>query len=98
MIVRIVKMTFKSDECDNFIELFQDRKEKIRGFAGCLHLELWRDSHEPDIFFTYSHWEGHQYLDHYRFSDFFKETWQLTKAKFAAPAQAWSVDQLEVMH
>jgi quinol monooxygenase YgiN len=97
MIVRIVKMTFRPEECEPFIPLFQDRKQRIRGFEGCLHLELWRDSHDPCIFFTYSHWAAHQNLDHYRFSEFFKETWQLTKAKFAAPAQAWSVDQLEVL-
>jgi heme-degrading monooxygenase HmoA len=91
MIVRIVKMTFEKDKIDEFCALFEARKQTIRGFKGCKHLELWQDSAHEQVFFTYSIWESEADLDHYRFSDFFKDTWGKTKALFAGKPEAWSV-------
>ena len=91
MIVRIVQMTFHQEHIKTFTDLFEGRKHTIRGFKGCTHLELWQDSKNPAIFFTYSHWESEADLDHYRFSEFFKDTWGKTKALFAEKPQAWSV-------
>jgi heme-degrading monooxygenase HmoA len=91
MIKRIVKMTFR-DECRNhFITFFEERKSTIRGFEGCTYLELWQDVHNPNVFFTHSNWESEAYLNAYRNSDFFEETWKATKAMFEEKAQAWSV-------
>lgn len=98
MIVRIVKMVFLPDRVQSFVQLFDERKERIRNFKGCHHLELWKESGKENIFFTYSHWENEQALDHYRFSEFFKETWGLTKALFAQKAEAWSVEQERVLN
>lgn len=91
MIVRIVQMTFRPEATEAFTTMFEERKATIRGFDGCTHLELWQDPKQPNIFFTYSNWISEQHLDHYRFSEFFKETWGLTKALFADKPQAWSV-------
>jgi quinol monooxygenase YgiN len=91
MIIRVVQMTFREDCVEAFRQLFEERKRLIRHFEGCRHLELWQDAHQPNIFFTYSHWDSEAHLNHYRFSPLFKETWRLTKALFAAPAQAWSI-------
>lgn len=93
MIVRIVKMTFRCEEVANFQNLFNERKEKIRHFEGCQHLELWQHAHDEKIFFTYSVWDSEQHLDHYRFSELFKDTWTKTKALFDAKPEAWSVNQ-----
>lgn len=93
MIIRIVQMTFRAEEIEQFISFFEERKETIRSFEGCKHLELWQDAHDKHTFFTYSIWENEQFLDHYRFSEFFKDTWTITKAKFASKPQAWSVTQ-----
>lgn len=90
-IVRIVKMTFQEDKIEAFQTLFAGRKDRIRNFAGCKHLELWQDEKQKNIFFTYSIWENETALDHYRFSGFFKETWALTKALFDGKAEAWTV-------
>lgn len=98
MIVRIVKMIFLPEQVQSFVQLFDERKERIRNFEGCHHLELWKESGKENIFFTYSHWENEQALDHYRFSEFFKETWGLTKALFAQKAEAWSVEQKSVLN
>jgi quinol monooxygenase YgiN len=92
MIVRIVQMTFRPDSIAAFTTLFEERKQKIRDFNGCSHLELWQDCKDPRIFFTYSNWNSESDLDHYRFSEFFKDTWGKTKALFAEKPQAWSVE------
>ncbi len=91
MIVRIVQMSFREDTIPVFLALFEERKNTIRNFPGCSHLELWQDSKDPTIFFTYSKWETPSHLDHYRFSEFFKDTWGRTKALFAGKPSAWSV-------
>jgi len=91
MIIRIVQMTFRVEAIDDFKALFDERKSTIKGFPGCTHLELWQDSKQPNIFFTYSHWDAESDLDHYRFSEFFKDTWTLTKALFKDKPHAWSV-------
>ena len=84
-------MTFLDDKTDAFIQLFEERKERIKSSRGCSHLELWQDPKKPNVFFTYSNWETEADLDHYRFSDFFKDTWGKTRAMFAEKPQAWSV-------
>jgi heme-degrading monooxygenase HmoA len=91
MIVRIVQMTFREEAVPEFTALFEERKEQIRNFPGCAHLELWQDSTHTNIFFTYSIWNSEADLNHYRFSDFFKDTWGKTKALFVQKANAWSV-------
>jgi len=91
MIVRIVQMTFRPEHIDDFTALFAERKNTIRSFPGCNHLELWQDKNQDNIFFTYSKWDSEADLDHYRFSEFFKDTWGRTKALFADKPNAWSV-------
>ncbi len=97
MIVRVVRLTFHQEKVPDFLELFNERKVRIRHFEGCLHLALWQDVKEPAVYCTYSHWMDERALDKYRFSSFFKETWGLTRALFAAPAVAWSVHEIVVM-
>ena len=97
MLVRVVKMTFRTDAVEVFKEFFEERKDKIRGFEGCAHLELWQDNTDTNIFFTYSKWQNEAALAHYRNSAFFRDTWQQTKQMFASKAEAWSVNQLAVL-
>jgi quinol monooxygenase YgiN len=86
-------MTFREHAVNDFTALFHERRETIRNFPGCTHLELWQDSKHPNVFFTHSHWNSEADLDHYRFSEFFKDTWAKTKALFADKPQAWSLIQ-----
>jgi len=97
MIIRVVQMTFKPELVNQFVMLFEDRKEMIRNFDGCRHLELWQGTNSNCVFFTYSIWESEKHLDHYRFSDFFKDTWKQTKALFAEKPQAWSMNRQTVV-
>ncbi len=91
MIVRIVKMTFEPEHISHFQELFVGWKPKIRAFPGCRYLELLHDMEDPRIFFTYSHWDDPSDLEVYRTSEVFASVWPVTKALFAAPAEAWTV-------
>ena len=94
MITRLVKMTFREEEIEAFKALFEERKSLIRNFEGCTHLQLWQDQHNPAVFFTYSLWDSEEHLNRYRESHFFDDTWSLTKQKFAARPEAWTVAML----
>ncbi len=92
MIKRIVKLTFRAEECDRFLEIYAESSPFIRSFDGCQHLELWRSRLERHVFFTYSFWESEEALDAYRHSELFKSTWAKTKVLFADAPHAWSVE------
>ncbi len=93
MLIRIVKMTFREDACEAFLEMFHGVKQRIRAFEGCQHLELLRDTQHPHIMMTYSHWESEKALELYRNSELFQQTWKQTKTYFAAKPEAWSMYQ-----
>lgn len=90
-LIRIVKMTFDPSRVKDFQKMFDQVKDRIRGFEGCSFLELYQDRDEPSIFFTYSYWEDEQALNRYRHSDLFKEVWSQTKKGFREKPLAWSV-------
>ena len=56
MFVRIVKMSFNPLKVDEFLANFEAKKRLIREFEGCEFLELYRDKHHANVFFTYSYW------------------------------------------
>ncbi len=95
MIKRIVKLTFKTSEIENFKAIFEAKKSKIRGFEGCEHLELWQDINQPNVFFTYSFWRDVSDLEKYRHSDLFKSTWKATKVLFDDKPMAWSISEVK---
>ncbi len=91
MIVRLVKMTFRAEATAEFDALFEKHHQHIRHFPGCTHLQLLKSG---NVYFTYSHWEQASDLEAYRHSELFQEVWPTTKRLFAAPAEAWSTEQL----
>ncbi len=92
--IRIVKMTFEEEHCDNFLAHFETIKHKISGMPGCNGLRLHRDQTDPTIFFTYSDWNTDADLQFYRKSELFLKTWRIVKAWFSHRAEAWSVDTI----
>ncbi len=93
MIIRIVRMTFKPEEVDAFLELFDNSKSQIRHFEGCHHLELLKDANDARIFSTYSKWENEDALNAYRHSELFGLVWPATKSKFAEKPIAFSLKE-----
>ncbi len=94
MLIRIVKMQFTSNGANLFEPIFLQVKPQILQQEGCLCVELWRDTLDPNTYFTYSLWQSPQDLAQYRASALFLQTWRQVKPLFAAPAQAWSVEKL----
>ena len=94
MLVRIVKLSIEDQSIEAFLNNFENSKQKIRAFEGCLLLELYQDKHNSNIFFTYSYWDDEAALNTYRNSDLFKGIWAKTKPMFNAKPEAWSVNKL----
>ncbi|CAN5365036.1 hypothetical protein BH23BAC1_BH23BAC1_20260 [soil metagenome] len=95
MLTRIVRMSFKPENVNAFLALFDQTKDRIRNFHGCLHLELFKDYHQNNVYFTYSHWENDRALEIYRKSDLFREVWQKTKILFSEKPAAFSMIKVD---
>lgn len=93
MLIRVVRMVFLPEKVGEFMGVFNESKDKIRGFKGCRHMELLQDFNDPNIFMTYSHWESEEHLNNYRKSELFGQVWPATKRLFAAPPVAFSAQQ-----
>lgn len=92
MLNRIVKMSFKPEKIPEFLENFEQNKHKIAGFDGCHKVELLRDKHNTNRFFTYSYWTDEAALENYRSSETFKGIWAKTKVLFNEKPEAWSTE------
>ncbi len=95
--IRIVKMHFKTEHVQDFLDHFQKIKTQIRAMPGNEGLTLLQDKDIPEIFFTYSTWQQEADLENYRVSTLFTDTWQLVKTWFAHKAAAWSTDALNTL-
>jgi len=93
MIVRIVRMHFREDSAEKFLEIFQAHKVAIRNVEGCIRLELLKDVNSPLVFTTLSHWKNAGHLEAYRNSDLFKDVWGRVKPLFSTQAQAFSLEK-----
>lgn len=90
-------MTFRKEETENFLKVFNESKSKIRSFPGCRHLELHQDYNDTNIYITYSHWDDEKALNAYRHSDLFKSVWADTKVLFADKPVAFSHREVMVI-
>jgi quinol monooxygenase YgiN len=87
-------MTFLPEAVPAFLELFRNSEQQIRQMPGCQFLELWQDADQANVYCTHSHWHSTEALNAYRRSELFGRVWPATKRLFAAPAQAFSVQQV----
>jgi quinol monooxygenase YgiN len=95
MIQRIVKLTFHPEKVADFMEVFEESKDKIRRVDGCWKMELFKNIDTPNVLFTQSIWDDVAALEQYRQSELFKSTWARTKIHFAAKAEAWSIELID---
>ncbi len=95
MLIRIVRMYFKEEHTKDYLQIFEDTKEGIRNFDGCLRLELLQDHNQEHILTTYSYWRDKKALDNYKSSGFFMENWARTKKLFSAKPMAFSCIKLD---
>ena len=90
-------MTFQEDKVEEFKNIFNRIKQKIRTFPGCNHLELQKDYHSENIYSTYSHWENDEALNNYRNSELFTEVWEQTKILFLEQPIAFSNTMIDMV-
>jgi heme-degrading monooxygenase HmoA len=91
--IRIVKLTFKPEHVQDFLEHFETVKQDINGFPGCRGMKLLQHQDVSNIFFTFSEWNSNDDLNNYRKSELFGGIWPKVKLWFDQKAEAWSVDQ-----
>ena len=60
---RWVRMTFHAQHLDDFLQVFENSKTKIRSMSGCLSLQLIQDPDEPCVICTSSIWESEEDLN-----------------------------------
>lgn len=94
MIHRTVKMTFDPEKIENFIDIFNSSKSKIRNFPGCKSLQLIQSQENLNIILTSSIWEDEDSLNNYRKSELFGNTWTATKKLFIEKPEAISYNLL----
>jgi len=85
-------MSFQPDKVDEFLAIFNRSMMKISDFEGCTHLSLHRDHTASNVYFTVSHWETVDYLELYRHSTLFNQTWGQVKPLFNDKPIAYSLD------
>lgn len=100
MIARIVHLYIHPKHKEDFLQMFEGKKSKIRSFEGCKYLNLLECKDENPEYFhvaTFSHWISQEYLDNYRKSDVFGQVWPQTKKWFAKKPEAQSFEVLELL-
>jgi heme oxygenase (mycobilin-producing) len=90
-LTRIVRMHFTKDGLELFLTVFHSNKQSIRNFDGCTHLELLKDSKDPLLYTTLSHWKNAESLERYRQSDLFISVWSRVKPLFSKNPEAFSL-------
>lgn len=93
MIIRIVRMHFSPEAVDDFLDIYERTEAAIKNMAGCTYLELMRDSEDPNVLITISHWDSTTALNNYRKSELFKSVWRRVKTHFSQPAEAFSMER-----
>lgn len=86
-------MEFQPAHADDFLAHFRGVALHIRAFPGVRRLELHRDAHQPNVFYTYSLWNSENDLEAYRGSDLFKDAWKQAKSWFSEKPQAFSLQR-----
>jgi heme-degrading monooxygenase HmoA len=92
MIYRLVKLTLKEEEIGSFFDVFETKKRVIAGAEGCISMRMLQDQTDKRVVFTYSTWEGLEYLEKYRESSEFILLWKAIKPFFLLPAEVWTMD------
>lgn len=91
MLTRIVRMTFKPECREAFRKHFEGIKHIVRGFDGCLFLELYEDAENPNVMITFSRWRDEAALENYRTSEAFAKIWRETKPFMSDKTTAFSM-------
>lgn len=90
--VRLVKLTLKTEHIQDFMQHFDTVKESINAFPGCKGMKLLTDKNNSQVVFTYSEWIDDSDLENYRNSELFGSIWPTVKKWFDQKAEAFSTE------
>jgi quinol monooxygenase YgiN len=90
-ILRLVRLTFKAENVETFLQFFSETAPHIRAFEGCIELQGFRDREQPNVVYTLSRWASPEHLENYRQSTFFKNTWEQVSRWFEDKPQAFTL-------
>lgn len=93
MLIRVVRMQFTEAGVEEFLQIFNANKEKIRNFPGCTHLQLLTDPEDQFCYTTLSHWNRAEDLENYRKSELFGSVWGRVKTLFSERSQAFTLER-----
>lgn len=94
MILRIVKLTFKPEHREDFLQYIVKFREEISLSPGCHGVEILNAILDKNVFFTYSKWEDDESLNQYRESPLFQMVWTQVKQWFSERPEAWSLEEI----
>lgn len=94
MITRLVIMSFREEAVEDFLQLFDEHKELIRGVEGCEDLKLIQNTRNPTEISTLSRWKSERHLNNYRNSELFGKVWPATKKLFESQPEATSFEEI----
>lgn len=89
-------MSFRPDAVEGFLHTLMSFEASIREAPGCIELHVYRDSEDPDVYYTISRWRLASDLEAYRKSELFGKVWKSVKPGFRSPALAWSLEEMQV--
>ena len=94
MITRIVKLKFNHDFCREFEDVFKKNKTLIIQQKGCISVDMMKNIHQQNEYFTYSIWQSEDDLNIYRNTVLFNSIWKILKSNFSEKPEAWSLNKL----
>lgn len=96
-LVRIVRLSFREEHLDDFLQFYAQVQPQIAAFEGCMEVQAFRDNEQHTVIYTMSRWTNAAYLENYRQSDFFRDTWAQVSRWFEEKPQAFSLVPLQVI-
>lgn len=90
-LVRIVRLSFKEEHLDDFLQFYSRVQSQIAAFEGCLEVQAFRDNEQPNVIYTISRWADAACLENYRQSDLFRDIWARVSPWFDEKPQAFSL-------
>lgn len=79
MLLRIVKMSYADEHCQEFEELFSEINGLIAAQPGCHSVKLLKAYDNPGVYFTISEWDDEDSLNAYRNTELFGAVWPKVK-------------------
>ncbi len=95
-LIRLVRLTFKHDFIESFLELYKSHHDLLVKQAGFHSVILINDLDQPNVFLTLSLWRSKDHLERYRQSEVFSSTWSKIKPWFANPPVVQNLRQIDI--